>query len=123
MLTSLVGYSLTYNTLDNNRIPTSGIIVDFKQDFAGVGGDVNFIKSTVDLRHYTRSCPTGSAWRASRAVTPAAGVAKTCACSIISRAARTSFAASQPAGFGPRDLTPGTNTIALGGSILLGCDL
>ena len=39
--------------MDNNRSPTSGFIVDFKQDVAGVGGDVNFIKSTVDVRHYT----------------------------------------------------------------------
>jgi outer membrane protein insertion porin family len=50
--TSLVGYTLTYNTLDNNRNPTSGLIVDFKQDFAGVGGDVQFIRSNVDVRSY-----------------------------------------------------------------------
>ena len=39
-LTSSVGYSLNYNTLDNNKNPTDGLLVDFKQDFAGVGGDV-----------------------------------------------------------------------------------
>src|SRR6185295_10017399 len=41
---SLVGYGLTYNTVDNNKNPTRGILVDLRQDFAGVGGDVNFIR-------------------------------------------------------------------------------
>lgn len=52
-LTSSVGYSLNYNTLDNNRNPTDGLLVDFKQDFAGVGGDVSYIKSAVDAKYYT----------------------------------------------------------------------
>jgi outer membrane protein insertion porin family len=49
---SSLGYSLVYNTLDNNRSPTSGLLIEGKQDFAGVGGDVNFIRSTIDARHY-----------------------------------------------------------------------
>jgi outer membrane protein insertion porin family len=52
VLTSLVGYTLGYNTVDDNRNPTKGLAVDFKQDFAGVGGDVNFIRSSVDFRRY-----------------------------------------------------------------------
>src|SRR5713101_3038642 len=52
-LTSSVGYSLNYNTLDNNKIPTDGLLVDFKQDFAGVGGDVTYLKSAVDAKYYT----------------------------------------------------------------------
>jgi outer membrane protein insertion porin family len=52
VLTSLVGYDLAYNTLDNNRNPTSGILAIFKQDFAGVGGDVKFIRTTGDFRAY-----------------------------------------------------------------------
>ena len=43
-LTSSVGYSLDYNTLDNNKNPTDGLLIDFKQDFAGVGGDVTYLK-------------------------------------------------------------------------------
>src|SRR3984893_9621598 len=39
-IVSAVGYSLDYNTLDNNKNPTDGLLVNFKQDFAGVGGDV-----------------------------------------------------------------------------------
>jgi len=52
-LTSSVGYSLNYNTLDNNRNPTDGLLIDFKQDFAGVGGDVTYLKSAVDGKYYT----------------------------------------------------------------------
>jgi outer membrane protein insertion porin family len=52
VLTSLVGYTLAYNTLDNNKNPTAGIYAELKQDFAGVGGDVNFIRTTADARSY-----------------------------------------------------------------------
>ena len=53
VLTSMVGYTATYNTLDSNRAPTSGLFAEFKQDFAGVGGDVNFLKTSADARYYT----------------------------------------------------------------------
>jgi outer membrane protein insertion porin family len=52
-LTSSLGYSLNYNTLDNNKNPTDGLLVDFKQDFAGVGGDVTYLKSQIDAKYYT----------------------------------------------------------------------
>jgi outer membrane protein insertion porin family len=52
-LTSLVGYTLNYNTLDNNKNPTDGLFLEFKQDYAGVGGDVSYIKSTFDAKYYT----------------------------------------------------------------------
>ncbi|MEA2922074.1 MAG: outer membrane protein insertion porin family [Bradyrhizobium sp.] len=51
-LTSSVGYSLNYNTLDNNKNPTDGLLIDFKQDFAGLGGDVSYLKSAVDGKYY-----------------------------------------------------------------------
>ena len=56
-ITSLVGYSLGYNTLDDNRNPTKGINAEFRQDFAGVGGDVNFIRTSGDLRFYHEVMP------------------------------------------------------------------
>jgi outer membrane protein insertion porin family len=52
-LTSAVGYSLDYNTLDNNKNPTDGLLIDFKQDFAGVGGNVSYLKSQFDGKYYT----------------------------------------------------------------------
>jgi len=50
--TSSVGYSLTYNTLDNNKNPTDGLLIDWKQDFAGVGGDVTYLKTAIDGKYY-----------------------------------------------------------------------
>jgi outer membrane protein insertion porin family len=52
-ITSAVGYSFDYNTLDNNKNPTDGLLIDWKQDFAGVGGDVTYLKSAVDAKYYT----------------------------------------------------------------------
>jgi outer membrane protein insertion porin family len=52
-LTSGVGYTFNYNTLDNNKNPTDGLIIDWKQDFAGVGGDVTYLKSAIDAKYYT----------------------------------------------------------------------
>ena len=52
-LTSAIGYSLNYNTLDNNKNPTDGLLVDWRQDFAGVGGDVTYLKSQIDAKYYS----------------------------------------------------------------------
>ncbi|MBS7587964.1 outer membrane protein assembly factor BamA [Ancylobacter defluvii] len=51
-ITSAVGYTLSYNMLDNNIDPTNGYLLEFKQDLAGLGGDVNYIRSTFDARWY-----------------------------------------------------------------------
>jgi outer membrane protein insertion porin family len=49
---SAVGDTISYNTLDNNRNPTSGINSQLKQDLAGLGGDVKFLRTTEDVRYY-----------------------------------------------------------------------
>ncbi len=51
-LTSSVGYTLAYNTLDNLQNPNEGFYAALSQDFAGLGGDVQFIRTTVDARYY-----------------------------------------------------------------------
>ncbi|MGA2056894.1 MAG: outer membrane protein assembly factor BamA [Bradyrhizobium sp.] len=51
-ITSAVGYTFNYNTLDNNKNPTDGLLIDWKQDFAGVGGDVVYLKSAIDAKYY-----------------------------------------------------------------------
>ena len=51
--TSAIGYNLAYNTLDNNKNPTDGLLIDFKQDYAGVGGDVKYLKTAIDAKYYT----------------------------------------------------------------------
>ncbi len=44
------GYSLTYNTLDNERRPTEGMILSFSQEYATLSH--NFLKSEVRARAY-----------------------------------------------------------------------
>ena len=44
--TSSVGYALTYSTIDNLKNPREGIYAKFAQDYAGLGGDANFIRTT-----------------------------------------------------------------------------
>jgi outer membrane protein insertion porin family len=51
-LISSVGYSAIYDTRDNKRKPTQGFYIKGTQDLAGAGGDVNYIRSTADLRAY-----------------------------------------------------------------------
>ena len=117
---SLVGYGLSYNTLDSNRTPTSGLFVNLNQDVAGVGGDVNFIKTTGDIKYYQEVMPdviglthiqggyaTGWGGEGLRMLDHFQGGP-----SIVR--------GFQPAGFGPRDLTPGSNHDALGGSMYWG---
>ena len=52
IVTSLAGFSLLYNTLDNRKDPTTGWYVNYKQDFAGLGGQSDFIRETFDARWY-----------------------------------------------------------------------
>ena len=57
VLTNLVGFNLTYNTLDSLKNPTTGLYVDIRTDIGfdtgGVSGDSNiFVRNTGDLRYY-----------------------------------------------------------------------
>ena len=49
---SMPGYTLSYNTLDNNKNPRSGLYAEVRQDFAGAGGDSKFIRTTSEVRMY-----------------------------------------------------------------------
>jgi outer membrane protein insertion porin family len=54
---SSLGYTLAYNTLDNAKSPTNGLLVELKQDAAGAGGDVRFVKTTLNVRLYDEIYP------------------------------------------------------------------
>ena len=51
-ITSLAGYSLSYNSLDNLKNPTEGLYTEVRQDLAGLGGDARFFRTTGDIRYY-----------------------------------------------------------------------
>jgi outer membrane protein insertion porin family len=50
--TSSVGYSIVYDTLNNRINPTAGDRFVFGQDFAGLGGSVKYIRTTVTNDKY-----------------------------------------------------------------------
>jgi outer membrane protein insertion porin family len=140
ILTSAVGYSLTYNTLDNNRAPHAGLLAELRQDFAGVGGDVKYVRTAGDVYGYHEvtgdivgslhlqggyitgwGCPSNSN-TGSLLTTPAECLRMLDQFQMGPNLVR-GFA---PAGIGPRDLTnfalTGTGD-ALGGSTYWGASL
>jgi outer membrane protein insertion porin family len=120
---SMPGYSLIYNTLNQPRYPTSGTFVEFKQDVAGLGGNVNFIKTTVDARTYYEVFPDITAiFRAQAGDVMSWGGQQV-------RMLDNFFGGPwlvrgfAPNGFGPRDLTPGTTMDNVGGTMYWGATL
>ncbi len=51
-LTSSIGYSLSFDNLNNRIRPTAGHRILFSQDVAGLGGDVRYIRTTANARKY-----------------------------------------------------------------------
>ncbi len=49
---STIGYTVRFDTLDSSRNPTTGLYFTFTQDLAGLGGDVNFLRTTAEARAY-----------------------------------------------------------------------
>src|ERR1019366_987549 len=123
VLTSLVGYTLAYSTLDNNKSPTSGLYASITQDVAGVGGDVNFLRTTADTRTYYEVLPdivgvlhlqgghlTGWGSRDLRMLDHF-------------QMGPNLVRGFAPAGIGPRDMTPGTTNDAMGGTMYWGASV
>jgi outer membrane protein insertion porin family len=52
IITSLIGYSLIWDSIDDRKNPTSGIYANFHQDVAGLGGDSKFVRETFDGKYY-----------------------------------------------------------------------
>ena len=51
-LTSTAGYSLVYDTLNNRLRPTAGSRAVINQDFAGLGGDVHYLRTRLSAARY-----------------------------------------------------------------------
>jgi outer membrane protein insertion porin family len=121
VIASAVGYTLSYNTLDNGRAPTQGVLVEFRQDLAGVGGDVHNLKSTVDARIYNEIFPDIVGVLRGQAGY-AVGFDGSIRMLDEFQAGPSLVRGFQPAGFGPRDISQivygyGGTQDALGGSL------
>jgi outer membrane protein insertion porin family len=114
---SAVGDTVTYSTLDNAKNPTSGLNVQLKQDLAGLGGDVNFLRTTEDVRYYQAlsSDLTGMVRAQGGYITGWGGQQVPLIDSFFG--GPTMVRGFAPNGFGPRDLTPGTTMDNVGGSM------
>jgi outer membrane protein insertion porin family len=51
-LTSMAGYGIVYSTLDSQLDPRDGFFLQFNQEFAGLGGDTQYMRSIIDARYY-----------------------------------------------------------------------
>ncbi len=49
---SSAGYTVTYDTRNHRKKPTRGLYLNLSQDLAGIGGDVNYIRSNAEFRAY-----------------------------------------------------------------------
>jgi len=117
---SLVGYSLSYNTLDNNKSPTKGLFLELKQDIAGIGGNVNFIRSTADARNYYELFPDIIG-----VVHLQGGVMNGWGGQSVRMLDNFQMGPNlvrgfAPSGIGPRDMSPYTTQDALGGTMFWG---
>src|SRR5262245_20621786 len=120
---SMLGYTVSYNSLDNNRNPTSGLYAEVRQDFAGVGGDVNFIRTAGEVRNYYEvfSDIVSVVKLQAGNITPWGG--KDLRMLDQFQMGPNLVRGFSPAGLGPRDLTPGLTNDALGGSLYWGATL
>ncbi|MCK5424734.1 MAG: BamA/TamA family outer membrane protein, partial [Emcibacter sp.] len=50
--TSSIGYGISYNTLDNNQKPNRGQRIVLNQDFAGLGGNVRYIRTQANYNYF-----------------------------------------------------------------------
>jgi outer membrane protein insertion porin family len=114
---SAAGSTVTYNTLDNTKNPTSGFKSQLSQDLAGLGGDVKFLRTTEDVRYYHPiNDDVVSLVRAQGGyITGWGGQQVPLMNSFFG--GPTMVRGFAPNGFGPRDLTPGTTMDNVGGSM------
>jgi outer membrane protein insertion porin family len=122
---SLVGYTLSYNTLDNVKSPTSGLYTELRQDFAGVGGDVNFIRTQAEARNYYEVLPDIVGVLKLQGGNVAGWGGKNLRMLDHFQMGPNLVRGFAPAGIGPRDITtPGQSTNdALGGTMYWGASL
>jgi outer membrane protein insertion porin family len=115
--TSAVGYTLAFNTLDSNKDPNSGLLVEFRQDVAGLGGDVKYLRSAVDARFYfpVVSDVVGVLRGQGGHITGIGGGGLRMLDHF--QMGPNLVRGFAPLGLGPRDITPGTSQDALGGTM------
>ncbi len=114
---SSIGTSLTYSTLNDPKNPTNGVRAQFNTEVAGLGGAVNFARTTDDLRYYHEIMGdvTGMVRAQGGYITPWGGQQLPLIDNFFGGPQLVrGFALN---GFGPRDITPGTTQDNVGGNV------
>ena len=125
---------MIYNTLDNNKNPTSGLNVNFGQDFAGLGGDSYYIRSALDFHSYYEPISdlvsilhlqAGNMIGLQKCPTTDSCVSNDGYVSMLNdfKMGPNLVRGFAPAGLGPRDITPGTSNDLVGGTMYWGASL
>jgi outer membrane protein insertion porin family len=115
--TSAVGTTVAYSTLDNPRNPHDGIRAEVRQDVAGLGGGVDFLRSTGDVRYYKSLGDEVVGIGRMQAGTIAPYGGQTLPFSSGFFGGPQLVRGFAPNGFGPRDLTSGTTMDNVGGGM------
>ncbi len=113
--TSAIGYTFAYDTRRSGLNPNAGILLRFGQDYAGLGGNNNYLKTTATLGAETKAFNEAVTFRVTLeggALDALGGVSNLNDRFFLTSANMRGFA---PAGVGPRDLSV-ANRDALGGN-------
>jgi outer membrane protein insertion porin family len=123
VLASMLGYTVAYSTVDNNKNPTSGIYAEFRQDFAGVGGDVSFLRTQIESRAYYEIFSEVVAVLRLQGGHIMGWGGKDLRMLDHFQMGPNLVRGFAPAGIGPRDMTVGSNQDPLGGSLFWGASV
>ena len=114
-LYSVGGYDLIYSTIDSYTRPSEGVYLKFSQDVAGLGGDVNFVRSEAEGRYYNEVIPDLIGMLQVRGGHIQGWGGQDVLVTDSFMQGGETIRGFAPSGYGPRDLSPGTRQDALGG--------
>lgn len=116
-LYSIFGYDLTYSTLDSFTKPHDGLYGRLSQDFAGAGGDAQYIRTDAEGRYYKEMAPEiVGMLKIAGGVMNGWGGYDIPVTDTFFKGGET-IRGFDTSGYGPRDLTPGGQRDALGGKV------
>jgi outer membrane protein insertion porin family len=116
---SFLGYSYAYDTRTSGIDPNKGLLLEFSQDYAGIGGDTQFIRTKARAMAQTRILNEEVTLRASirgGMLNYTKGASRTMdRVGLLDDYLR----GFEPDGIGPRQFTAGTHDNALGGNMFV----
>ena len=117
LITSSLGYSYSYDTRRTGLNPNAGILLRFSQDFAGLGGDTKYIRSTAllgaETKVFNEEVTLRAVFEGGAIASLSNNETRVTDRYFLNGSKMRGFAAN---GIGPRDLTA-TNQDALGGNM------